>query len=75
MVAADHWSAIAWRSERPKYSSSSCDEESFGTHVVVLHALVIAHVWRDLSSPWSIEGTSDVSLACDEGPGGLMELL
>ena len=26
-------------------------------------------------SPWSIEGTSDVSLVCDGGPVGLMELL
>ena len=52
-----------------------CEEESIGTHGVVLHALVTAHVWRDLPSPWSIEDTSDVSLACDEGPVGLMELL
>ena len=55
--------------------SLECEEGPCGAHGVVVHALVTAHACKDLPSPGSAGDTRDVSLACDEGPVGLMELL
>ena len=56
-----------------------CCDPFTETHGVVVvaadHWSVTAHVGGTVCSPWSIGCTSDVSLVCDGGPAGLMELL